>query len=147
MLTRCSFNYNRCVPLCPHSFSSRADNPKDAIYHITKQGDSVVGSSGNAPPSRSHEVLHLDVPANSVGVAFLEVEPYHRVQNILHRHRLLLWRTTRTTTKMSAVPYTCLFSVALHSHRPYGLLRTGSPGRPPRLSHRSWALRLTIAFI
>ena len=29
------------------------------------------------------------------------------------------------------------FSVALRPQRPYGLLGTGSPGRPPRLSHSS----------
>ena len=33
------------------------------------------------------------------------------------------------------------FSVALRPQRPYGLLGTGSPGRPPRLSHSTWALR------
>ena len=33
------------------------------------------------------------------------------------------------------------FSVALRPKRPYGLLGTGSPGRPPRLSHSSWALK------
>ena len=32
------------------------------------------------------------------------------------------------------------FSVALHPWRLYGLLGMGSPGRPPRLSHSSWAL-------
>ena len=32
------------------------------------------------------------------------------------------------------------FRVALRPQRPYGLLGTGSPGRPPRLSHGSWAL-------
>ena len=29
------------------------------------------------------------------------------------------------------------FNVALRPQRPYGLLWTGSPGRPPRLSHSS----------
>ena len=29
------------------------------------------------------------------------------------------------------------FSAALRPQRPYGLLGTGSPGRPPRLSHSS----------
>ena len=32
------------------------------------------------------------------------------------------------------------FNVALRLQRPYGLLGTGSPGRPPRLSHSSCAL-------
>ena len=36
------------------------------------------------------------------------------------------------------------FNVALRSQRPYGLLGTGSPGRPPRLSHSSWALIIII---
>ena len=37
------------------------------------------------------------------------------------------------------------FIVALRPSRPYGLLGTGSPGRPPRLSHSSWALFFSIA--
>ena len=32
------------------------------------------------------------------------------------------------------------FRVALRPQRPYRLLGTGNPGRPPRLSHSSWAL-------
>ena len=32
------------------------------------------------------------------------------------------------------------FNVALRPQRPQGLLGTESPGRPPRLSHSSWAL-------
>ena len=32
------------------------------------------------------------------------------------------------------------FNVALRPQRPLGLLGTGSPGRPPRLSHNSRAL-------
>ena len=32
------------------------------------------------------------------------------------------------------------FRVALRPQKPYGLLATGSPGRPPRLSHSSWPL-------
>ena len=31
-------------------------------------------------------------------------------------------------------------TVALRPQRPWGLYGTGSPGRPPRLSHSSWAL-------
>ena len=31
-------------------------------------------------------------------------------------------------------------NVALRPQRPYGLLGTGSPGWPPRLSRRSWTL-------
>ena len=38
--------------------------------------------------------------------------------------------------------YIFFFSVALHPQRPCGLLGTGSPGRPPRLSHSSWASML-----
>ena len=34
------------------------------------------------------------------------------------------------------------FSAALRPQRPYGLLGTGSPGRPPRLSHSSSALTM-----
>ena len=33
-----------------------------------------------------------------------------------------------------------MFNVALRPQRPYGLLGMGIPGRPPRLSHSSWAL-------
>ena len=33
------------------------------------------------------------------------------------------------------------FNVALHPQRHYRLVGTGCPGRPPRLSHNSWALR------
>ena len=33
-------------------------------------------------------------------------------------------------------------NVAVRPQRLYGLLGTGSPGQPPRLSHSSWALRL-----
>ena len=33
------------------------------------------------------------------------------------------------------------FNVVLLPQRPPGLWRTGSPGRPPRLSHSFWALR------
>ena len=33
------------------------------------------------------------------------------------------------------------FSLALHAQRPLGLLGTGSPGRPPQLSHSSWAAK------
>ena len=36
------------------------------------------------------------------------------------------------------------FSVALRPQRPQALLRIGSPGRPPRLSHSSWALRWLV---
>ena len=32
------------------------------------------------------------------------------------------------------------FSIAWHPQRPQWLLGTGSPGRPPRLAHSSWAL-------
>ena len=39
------------------------------------------------------------------------------------------------------------FSVALHPQRPSGLLGTGSPGRPLRLSHSSWALRSLFGFL
>ena len=31
-----------------------------------------------------------------------------------------------------------------HMQRPYGILGTGSPGRPPRLSHRSRAPWMTL---
>ena len=34
------------------------------------------------------------------------------------------------------------FTVALRPQRPCGLLGTGSPGRPPLLSHSSWVLTL-----
>ena len=34
------------------------------------------------------------------------------------------------------------FSVALRPQRPYELLGTGNPARPPRLSHKSWALNI-----
>ena len=36
------------------------------------------------------------------------------------------------------------FSVALRPQRPQGLLGTWSPGRPPRISHSSWALQKLI---
>ena len=39
------------------------------------------------------------------------------------------------------------FSVVLRPQRPYGLLGTGSPGRPPRLPHSSWALKQDIMVI
>ena len=43
----------------------------------------------------------------------------------------------------SALPASLLlFSVALRPEKPYGLLRTGSPRRLPRLSHSSCALKL-----
>ena len=35
-----------------------------------------------------------------------------------------------------------MFNVALCLQRQYGLLGTGSPGRPPRFSHSSWAVIL-----
>ena len=38
------------------------------------------------------------------------------------------------------MPASNQFHDALRPERPYGLLGTGSPGRPPRLSHSSWAL-------
>ena len=34
----------------------------------------------------------------------------------------------------------CSLNVALRPQRPQGLIGTGSPGRPPQLSHSSWAL-------
>ena len=34
--------------------------------------------------------------------------------------------------------------LALRPQKPWGLLGTGSPGRPPRLSHSSWALLLRL---
>ena len=36
------------------------------------------------------------------------------------------------------------FSVALLSQRPKRLLGTGSPGRPPQILHRSWALKKSV---
>ena len=36
------------------------------------------------------------------------------------------------------------FSLALRPQKPSGLLGTGSPGRPPRLSHSTWALLTVI---
>ena len=38
------------------------------------------------------------------------------------------------------------FSVALRPQKPSGLLGTGSPGGPPRLSHSSWALKFQSRF-
>ena len=38
------------------------------------------------------------------------------------------------------------FSVAWRPQKPSGLLGTGSPGRPPRLSHRSWSLERLFSF-
>ena len=35
----------------------------------------------------------------------------------------------------------------LRQQRPYGLLGTGSPGRPPGLSHTSWALYFMLLYV
>ena len=47
---------------------------------------------------------------------------------------------TFITQLMSCDLSLSLSSVALRPQRPYGLLRTGNPGRPPPLSHSSWAV-------
>ena len=39
------------------------------------------------------------------------------------------------------------FSVPFRPQKPSGLLGTGSPGRPPRLSHSSWALEETSSSV
>ena len=36
-------------------------------------------------------------------------------------------------------------SLLLYSHRNHRLIRTGSPGRPPQLSHSSWTLNLPVS--
>ena len=36
-------------------------------------------------------------------------------------------------------PNSVQFIVALRPQKPYGILGTESPGRPPRISHSSWA--------
>ena len=45
-------------------------------------------------------------------------------------------------------PQLCLVKVLLYVHTNIKLIRDGSPGRPPRLSHSSWALTtLFVAYI
>ena len=47
---------------------------------------------------------------------------------------------TSTSTFTQLLSSEIQFNVALRPQRPWGLLRTGSPGRPLRLSHSFWAL-------
>ena len=58
------------------------------------------------------------------------------------------WRTVKPVRCISSFQVVVVvvkspvqFSVALRPQRLYGPLGTGSPGRPPRLLHSSWALR------
>ena len=48
--------------------------------------------------------------------------------------------STSTFTQLRSSEHTHFFSFALRPQRPYRPLGTGSPGRPSRLSHSSWAL-------
>ena len=52
-------------------------------------------------------------------------------------------RAARPLTPRSQTPswMKFKFNVALRPRRAYGVLGTGSPGRPPRLTHSSWAPR------
>ena len=52
-------------------------------------------------------------------------------------HRHSAWQPASISTADSH------FRVALRLQKPSGLLGTGSPGRPPRLSHSSWALSVS----
>ena len=54
--------------------------------------------------------------------------------------------TSTFTQLLSSGANTRLFNDTLRPQRPYGLFGTGSPGRPPRLSHSSWTL-LPIIYI
>ena len=49
----------------------------------------------------------------------------------------------RSSSTSKTVFFFFFHNVALRPLRPYRLLGTGSPGRPPRLSHSSWAVRGT----
>ena len=53
----------------------------------------------------------------------------------------VIWRRDSIDTGLHRARTLARFSVALpRPQKPSGLLRTGSPGRPPRLLHSSWAL-------
>ena len=52
---------------------------------------------------------------------------------------------TQLITSVDCLPSSSCLNVAIRPQRPYGLLGTGSPGHPPRLSHSSSAM-LTLSF-
>ena len=73
-----------------------------------------------------------------------------RWHEALHHHHLTevrLGSHNSQNWQAAAVLRVLSFIVALRPQRPHGLLETGSPGRPPRFSHSSWALWLRVLTI
>ena len=58
------------------------------------------------------------------------------------------WSTLATSTSWWTVLLMNLWAnAALRSQKQWGLLGTGSPGRPPQFSHSSWALRDRVSML
>ena len=104
---------------CRARESPRATLGAGRLHHSLqslKLADDCTWSGFSTPAYRSCSVSRRPLQE---GVAFVFVFPSRDATLLLH----LLFKLE--------------FNVALRPQRPYGLLRTGSPGRPPRLSHRS----------
>ena len=100
----------------------------------------------NASCSVPHDYLHAK-QMWKIGLysAVPDWQALHLTSNFLSELILPNTGLQNNTTKQKQISILHFVDVLLYAHRNRRFIRDGSPGRPPRLSHSSWALKCPIS--